>query len=83
MHRDERHVTVVFGWAAIEGWSIPTNDLSPYAHSVPGFVPDEPLYTQTFYLPRVLSSLRNSLAHLVAKDEKAKSHHRQNDHSQS
>ena len=67
LHRDGRDVTIVFGWATIEGWSIPTKDLSLYAHGVPGFVPDEPLYTQTFYLPNVIGTLRESLAVLVAQ----------------
>jgi len=62
LHRNGCEVTIVFGWAAVEGWSISTGDLSPYAHSLPGFMPEEPLHTQTFYLPHVLSNLRQSLA---------------------
>ena len=62
IHRNGCEVTIVFGWAAVEGWSISTGDLSPYAHSLPSFMPDEPLLTQTFYLPHVLSNLRQSLA---------------------
>ena len=83
MHRDGRDVTIVFGWATIEGWSIPTRDLSLYAHGVPGFVPDEPLYTQTFYLPRVLSNLRHSLALLAAEVERGKAHCQRNGQLQS
>lgn len=62
VHRNRCEVTIVFGWAAVEGWSISTQDLNPYAHCLPGFRPDEPLHTQTFYLPHVLSNLRQSLA---------------------
>ena len=67
MLRDGRAVTIVFGWATVEGWSISPRDLSPYAPGLPGFMPDEPLVTQTFYLPRVLSNLRQSLAILTAQ----------------
>jgi len=67
LDRHRRDVTIVFGWARIEGWSISTRDLSHYAHGLPGFMPDEPLQTQTFYLPRVLSNLRYSLATLESQ----------------
>ncbi len=66
MLREGRDVTVVFGWATVEGWSISPQDLSQYAHSLPNFMPDEPLHTQTFYLPNVLSNLRHSLAILAS-----------------
>jgi hypothetical protein len=65
LHRECQDVTIVFGWSTIEGWSISPKDLSAYAHSLPGFMPDEPLHPQTFYLPRVLSDLRHSLAILA------------------
>jgi len=64
-HREGRNVTIVFGWATVEGWSISPRDLSEYAHGLPGFQPDDPLHPQTFYLPRVLSDLRHSLAILT------------------
>jgi len=67
IHRDGQEVTIVFGWAAVEGWSISPGDLSPYAHGLPVFMPDEPLHTQSFYLPRVLSNLRQSLAVLATQ----------------
>ncbi len=66
VHRDGREVTIVFGWATVEGWSISPRDFSQYAHGVPGFMPDEPLHTQEFYLPRVLADLRHSL--MILKD---------------
>lgn len=66
MYRDNRNVTVVFGWAGVEGWSISPEDLTQYAHGLPGFMPDEPFQTQTFYLPQFISNLRNSLAILTA-----------------
>ncbi|MEJ7593615.1 MAG: hypothetical protein WKF77_18915 [Planctomycetaceae bacterium] len=71
MHRDAREVTIVFGWATVEGWSISPGDLSQYAHGVPNFMPDEPLHTQTFYLPQVLSNLRQSLAILTCQASRA------------
>jgi hypothetical protein len=60
--RDARDVSVVFGWANIEGWAIPPSDLSQYAQGLPEFMPDEPFYSQSFYLPAVLSDLRHSRA---------------------
>ena len=60
VHREGRHLTVVFGWATVEGWAISPQDLSQYADGLPGFMPDEPLITQTLYMPRVLSDLRHS-----------------------
>lgn len=65
MRREGRDVIIVFGWATVEGWSISPRDLSQYAHGLPGFMPDEPLHTQTFYMPRILSNLRNCLAILA------------------
>jgi len=64
--RDARDVSVVFGWANIEGWAIPPSDFSQYAHELPEFVPDEPFYSQSFYLPAVLSDLRHCRAVLEA-----------------
>ena len=77
LHRDGSDVTIVFGWASVEGWSISPDDLTPYAHSLPDFMPDEPLHAQTFYLPRVLSDLRHSLAILaeMAGSEAFDHHH--------
>lgn len=65
LHREGCDVTIVFGWATVEGWSISPQDLSQYAHSLPDFMPDEPLHTQTFYLPRVLRDLRHCRAVLA------------------
>ncbi|MCX7388802.1 MAG: hypothetical protein DWI22_15605 [Planctomycetota bacterium] len=67
MLRDGRDVTIVFGWAPVEGWLISPRDLSKYAFGLPSFMPDEPLLPQTFYLPLVLSNLRQSLANLTAQ----------------
>jgi hypothetical protein len=67
LRREFRYVTIVFGWASVEGWAISPSDLSQYANCLPDFMPDEPLHTQTFYLPRVLSNLRHSLAMLNEK----------------
>lgn len=67
VHREGRHVTIVFGWATVEGWAISPHDLSQYAEALPGFMPDEPLITQTLYLPRVLSDLRSCRELLAAQ----------------
>lgn len=72
LHREGRNVTIVFGWATVEGWAISPQDLSQYAEALPGFMPDEPLITQTLYLPRVLSDLRSSrelLASQAAREQ--------------
>ena len=74
LHREGRDVTIVFGWATAEGWAISPLDLSQYAHSLPGFMPDEPLHTQTFYLPKVLSDLRHSQAILTEQASLANFH---------
>jgi hypothetical protein len=67
LQRTADEVTVVTGWAAIEGWAISPADFSEFAHGLPGFMPDEPLVAQSFYLPRVLSDLRHSLAVLESQ----------------
>ncbi|HQX51514.1 MAG TPA: hypothetical protein PLY87_20585 [Planctomycetaceae bacterium] len=71
LRREDCDVTIVFGWATVEGWAILPSDFTQYSHGVPGFMPDEPLLTQTFYLPRVISDLRHSHAILnqQASDE--------------
>ncbi|MFN9719522.1 MAG: hypothetical protein ACK58L_12550 [Planctomycetota bacterium] len=58
--RDGRDLTVVFGWATVEGWAISASDLSEHIHGLPGFMPDEPLHRQTLYLPRFIADLRFS-----------------------
>lgn len=80
VHRDGRDVTIVFGWATVEGWAISPRDLSQYAHGLPQFMPDEPLQTQTFYLPYVLSNLRHSLATLSSQASHDEVHRRHDDH---
>jgi hypothetical protein len=62
LRRENRDVAVAFGWATIEGWAISPCDLSEYASGLPGFMPDEPMVLQTFYLPRFLSELRHCQA---------------------
>ena len=79
LHREGRNVTIVFGWATVEGWSISPRDLSQYAHGLPNFMPDEPLLTQTFYLPQVLCNLRQSLATLTAQSRHSESLRRQDE----
>lgn len=60
-------VTCVFGMAEVEGWSFSPSDFSGLARSLEGFEPDQPTNPQTFYLPRVLSNLRQSCSQLVSQ----------------
>jgi len=59
-------ITVVSGWADVEGWAFSPSDFTEYSRQLPGFRPDEPLSPQTFYTPRFLSDLRRSKAMVVA-----------------
>ena len=80
VHREGRHLTVVFGWATVEGWAISPQDLSQYADGLPGFMPDEPLITQTLYMPRVLSDLRHSRELLTSQAAREPFHSGSVDH---
>lgn len=60
-------VTCVFGMAEVEGWSFSPSDFSGLSRSLQGFQPDQPTNPQTFYLPRVLSDLRQSKSRLRGK----------------
>ncbi len=62
-------VTCVFGMAEVEGWSFSPSDFSGLARSLQGFQADVPVNPQTFYLPRVLSDLRQSYARLTVESE--------------
>ena len=62
--KSSSNVTCVFGMAEVEGWSFSPSDFSGLARSLQGFQPDKPTNPQTFYLPRVLSELRQSMARL-------------------
>jgi hypothetical protein len=64
VERRQDEFTLLFGWAAVEGWAINPDDISEYAQGVPGFTPDLPLDPQSFYRPRVISELRHSVAQL-------------------
>ena len=55
-------VSMVFGWAPVEGWSISPPEITALSRQVTSFNPSEPLTIQVFYRPRVLSLLRRSLA---------------------
>jgi hypothetical protein len=79
MHREGRNLTVVFGWATVEGWAISPQDLSQYADSLRGFMPDEPLITQTLYMPRVLSDLRHSRELLASQAAREQFHAKPDD----
>lgn len=57
-------VTCVFGMAEVEGWSFSPSDFSGLAKSLQGFQADVPTNPQTFYLPRLLSDLRQSQSRL-------------------
>ena len=55
-------ITVVFGWAEVEGWSFSPSDFSEHSRELKDFRPDEPTNPQTIYTPRLLSDLRRSKA---------------------
>lgn len=57
-------LSVVVGWAPVEGWTISPRDISACATTLHSFQPDEPLMVKAFYRPRFLSQLRASLARL-------------------
>ena len=54
----------VFGWAAVEGWSISPLDFGEQAFGLEAFHPDDPVQVQTIYRPALLSGLRSSQARL-------------------
>ena len=58
--RTGSEVTCVFGMAEVEGWSFSPSDFGGLAKSLQGFQADVPTNPQTFYLPRMLSDLRQS-----------------------
>jgi len=58
-------ITVVFGWAEVEGWSFSPSEFSEHSRDLKKFQPDEPTNPQTFYLPRLLSDLRRARAMIL------------------
>lgn len=58
-------ITIVFGWAEVEGWSFSPSEFSEHSRDLKNFQPDEPTNPQTFYLPRLLSDLRRAKAMIV------------------
>ena len=61
----EKHgaeITVVFGWAEVEGWSFSPSDFREQSRDLNEFRADEPANPQTFYTPRLLSNLRRCRA---------------------
>ncbi len=65
VQRVGREAAVVFGWASIEGWAISIRDPSTYSVAAAQFQPDDPVYVQTFYLPRLIGDLRHAICCLV------------------
>jgi len=63
--KKDSEITVVFGWAEIEGWSFSPSDFSEHSRDLKNFQADDPINPQTFYTPRVLSNLRSSRARIV------------------
>ena len=57
-----REITVVFGWAEVEGWAFSPSDFAQQSGTLTDFRPDDPANPQTFYVPRVLSNLRSCRA---------------------
>ena len=60
------NITIVSGWAEIEGWSFSPSDFREHLLKIESFRPNDPVNPQTFYAPRVLAGLRRSLATLEA-----------------
>ncbi len=58
-------ITIVFGWAEVEGWSFSPSEFSEHSRDLKNFQPDEPVNPQTFYLPRLLSNLRRAKARII------------------
>lgn len=58
-------ITIVFGWAEVEGWSFSPSEFSEHSRDLKNFQPDEPTNPQTFYLPRLLSDLRRAKAMML------------------
>ena len=62
-------VSIGFGWAPVEGWSISPSDVSRHSKEVSNFHPDEPLNVHTVYRARFLSRIRHSIATLAPPDD--------------
>lgn len=58
-------ITIVFGWAEVEGWSFSPSEFSEHSRDLRDFRADEPTNPQTFYTPQLLSNLRRSRASIV------------------
>ena len=58
-------ITIVFGWAEVEGWSFSPSEFREHSRDLKAFRPDEPVNPQTFYTSRLLSNLRRSKAGIV------------------
>ena len=58
--KNRNTMTVVFGWAPVEGWAFSPSEFQEYSQKLDGFQADEPVNSQTFYTPRFLSNLRSS-----------------------
>lgn len=65
--KSDSEITVVCGWAQVEGWSFSPSEFSEHSRDLKGFLPDEPVNPQTFYTPRFLSDLRRSKA-MISQD---------------
>lgn len=65
--KSNSEITVVCGWAEVEGWSFSPSEFSEHSRDLKGFRPDEPVNPQTFYTPRFLSDLRRSKA-MITQD---------------
>lgn len=58
VRREGAEAELVFGWAAVEGWAICLEDFSDVAYGLTGFSPDEPMFIQRVYLPRLICEVR-------------------------
>lgn len=64
--KSNSEITIVCGWAEVEGWSFSPSDFSALSRDLSGFQPDEPTIAQTFYTARFLSDLRRSRANILS-----------------
>lgn len=63
--KDGSLLTVICGWAEVEGWSFSPSDFGQLLRGLTGFRPEDDASPQTFYTPRFLSDLRRSQATLL------------------
>lgn len=61
VQRSGDEVSLVFGWAAVEGWAIDPQHLGELPRTLEGFVPDEPLVVEVCSWEQLLGDVSASL----------------------